>query len=59
MQIGMDLFIIDATRDSGLPEEVIEEMTSMMVQYINEGAKYGDQPEDFLKWYVTDMGKTL
>lgn len=57
--IGVDEIIKQAVKDSGLPEEKIEEITSMMVTYLNTGAKYGSTPEGFFKWYVKDMGGKL
>jgi hypothetical protein len=52
-------FIEDAVKESGWPEEKIEEITSYMVTYLNTGAKYGETPEGFLHWYIQDMGGQL
>jgi hypothetical protein len=51
--------IKDAVKQSGLPEDKIEEITSYMSTYMNTGAKYGETPEGFLKWYLRDMGGKL
>ena len=48
--------IEEAVKESGLPAEKVEELTSHMVTYINQGAKYGETPEGFLRWYTQDMG---
>ncbi len=48
-----------AVKESGLPEDKIEEITSYMVTYLNTGAKYGESPQGFLRWYVQDMGGEL
>lgn len=53
---GIEQIIKQAVKESGLPEEKIEEITSYMTTYINTGAKYGSTPQGFLKWYVEDMG---
>lgn len=51
--------INDAVKASGLPEDKIEEVTSYMVTYLNTGAKYGESPEGFMRWYIQDMGGAL
>lgn len=56
---GIEKIIRQAVKESGLPESKIEELTSMMVTYLNTGAKYGETPQGFLHWYVKDMGGTL
>jgi|GEM_PF-5091941 len=49
----------EAVQKSGWSEEKIEEITSYMVTYLNTGAKYGETPQGFLRWYVEDMGGQL
>jgi hypothetical protein len=54
---AIDLAIKEAVRNSGLPEDKIEEITSYMVTYINTGSKYGSSPKGFLRWYIEQGGK--
>lgn len=56
---GIEHIIKKAVRESGLPEEKIEEITSLMVTYTQTGAKYGDTAKGFLHWYIHDMGGKL
>jgi hypothetical protein len=51
--------IQDAVKESGLPEEKIEEITSHMVTYLSTGAKYGQTAKGFFTWYTQDMGGKL
>lgn len=48
--------IEEAMKESGLPKEKIEEITSYMVTYLNTGAKYGKTAKGFFIWYTKDMG---
>lgn len=51
--------IKQAIKESGLPEEKIEEIASYMTTYLQTGAKYGSTPQGFFKWYTQDMGGKL
>jgi hypothetical protein len=55
----MTKIMADAMKESGLPADKIEEITSYMVTYINTGSKYGHTPQGFLKWYTKDQGGTI
>jgi hypothetical protein len=47
----LDIIIKQAMKESGMPEENIEQITSYMITYINTGSKYGHTPEGFFQWY--------
>lgn len=51
--------IQEAVKQSGLPEDKIEEIASYMTTYLNTGAKYGRTAKGFLMWYVKDQGGEL
>lgn len=51
--------IKDTAKESGLPEEKLEEVVSYMTTYLNTGAKYGKTPKGFLHWYIKDQGGSL
>ncbi|HDX9674152.1 TPA: hypothetical protein ROY08_001409 [Bacillus cereus] len=42
---------------SGEPVEKIQDISSQMIAYINEGAPYGMSPEGCARWYIEKGGK--
>lgn len=53
----LDQYIGKAVKDSGRPVEQVEEIASFMITYVNSGAKYGNTPEGFYRWYTEQGGK--
>lgn len=52
----LDIAVEIAVKESGMPQEKIEEVSSSMIAYINAGAKYGNTPEGFLRWFKEQGG---
>lgn len=53
----LDKVIEQAVKESGQSVDKVEEVTSSMIRYVNSGAKYGDSPEGFYRWYTEQGGK--
>lgn len=50
----MTHYLQEAMKASGLTQQQIQDLSSMMVLYLEEGAKYGESPSGFVRWYMGD-----